>query len=326
MVTRERGSPSGEALLRVDDLSVEINLRTGQRAPVLDKVSLSLASGDRLGLVGESGSGKTLLGLSLLQLLPPVANVTGGQIYLRGRPLLGLEESALCAIRGQEVAMVFQDPTTGCDPLRRVGPLLSEAARRSGIGRRAARLRALECLRVVGIPAPEERFHAYPHQLSGGQRQRVMIALALVNSPGVVVADEPTTALDATIQAQILDLLRTISGERALILITHDLGVAAEVCDRIVVMYAGRIMEEGPVREVMEDPRHPYTQGLLQCRPSFGERSARFQPIGGAPPKLGRLPQGCPFAPRCPHSRPQCESVPPLVRQDRRRVACWYPR
>jgi oligopeptide/dipeptide ABC transporter ATP-binding protein len=314
-----------DALVSVEDLSVEIDMRTGGTATVVDGVSLQLRAGDRLGVVGESGSGKTMLGLSLLQLLPAVAQISRGQIYLKGSPLVGLSEEALCQLRGRQVAMVFQDPTTGCDPLRRVGSLLTEAARRAGMGRSEAKSRAIECLRAVGIPAAQERFRSYPHQLSGGQRQRVMIALALVNSPSVIVADEPTTALDATIQAQILDLLRATSGERALILITHDLGVAAEVCERIVVMYAGRIMEAGPVRELMEEPRHPYTQGLLRCRPDLGVRIKRLQPIGGTPPRLGQVPKGCPFAPRCPRAQAQCETAPQLVRHGDREIACWYP-
>lgn len=314
-----------DALVSVDDLSVEIDMRTGGTATVVDGVSLQLTAGDRLGVVGESGSGKTMLGLSLLQLLPAVAQISRGQIYLKGSPLVGLSEEALCQIRGRQVAMVFQDPTTGCDPLRQVGSLLTEAARRAGMGRNEAKSRAIECLRAVGIPAARERFRSYPHQLSGGQRQRVMIALALVNNPSVIVADEPTTALDTTIQAQILDLLRATSGDRALILITHDLGVAAEVCERIVVMYAGRIMEAGPIREIMEEPRHPYTQGLLRCRPNPGVRIQRLQPIGGTPPRLGQVPKGCSFAPRCPRAQEQCETTPQFVRHGDREIACWYP-
>jgi len=314
-----------EALVSVEDLSVEIDMRAGGTATVIDGVSLKLRAGDRLGVVGESGSGKTMLGLSLLQLLPAVARISRGQIYLKQSPLVGLSEKALCQLRGRQVAMVFQDPTTGCDPLRQVGSLLTEAARRLGMGRNEAKSRAIECLQAVGIPAAQERFRSYPHQLSGGQRQRVMIALALVNSPSVIVADEPTTALDATIQAQILDLLREASGQKALILITHDLGVAAEVCERIVVMYAGRIMEAGPVREIMEEPRHPYTQGLLRCRPELGVRTQRLQPIGGTPPRLGQVLKGCPFAPRCPRAQPQCETTPQLVSDGDREIACWYP-
>ena len=318
--------PSPDALLEVDNLTVELDDYQHAPTPVVSRVSLRLERGERVGLVGESGSGKTMLGLSLLQLLPPVARIRDGSITLQGWSVLGRAERELCQMRGRRVGMVFQDPMSGLDPLRRVGSLLGDAARRTGASRSEAGTRALEALRSAGVPAPEERMRAYPHQLSGGLRQRVMIALALINRPAVLVADEPTTALDATIQAQILELLRSVSEDRAVILITHDLDVAGEVCDRIVVMYAGCVMEEGPTTEVLRRPQHPYTQGLLGCRPEVGApRRARLTPIPGTPPRPGNVPVGCVFAPRCPRAQATCQTRPELRDDGAVRVACWFP-
>jgi len=317
---------TNDLLLDVRNLQIRVTSAWDTDATVIDGVSLQLRKGDSVGLVGESGSGKTMLGLSLLQLLPPAAQITGGTIELSGQTLIGLSENQLCAVRGRQIAMVFQDPMTGLNPLRRVGSLLTDAARRAGANKREAHCRAIESMQASGIPKPEERLRAYPHQLSGGLRQRVMIALALINKPSIIVADEPTTALDATIQAQILDLLRTISEERAIILITHDLGVVAEVCDRIIVMYAGHVMEQGLTAEVLDNPQHPYTQGLISCRPRIGPRTKeRLRPIRGMPPRLGEIPSGCVFCPRCPRVQDGCGKRPPLGERDSHLVACWFP-
>lgn len=324
--TDEPSALSGaDALLAVDDLHVAITLASGESAEAVAGVCMTLRRGERVGVVGESGSGKTILGLSILGLLPPVARVTAGSIRLRGQALENLAEPQLCQLRGRELAMVFQDPMSGLNPLRTVGSLLVEAARRGGLERRDARARAVAMLAMAGVPAAAERMASYPHQLSGGLRQRVMIALALMNEPAVLVADEPTTALDTTIQAQILQLFSTISDRQALILITHDLGVAAEVCDRLIVMYAGCILEEGPTQAVLESPQHPYTQGLLACRPGTPTAGRRLTPLTGTPPHLGSIPDGCVFAPRCPRSAPACARRPALVGSGDRAVACWFP-
>jgi oligopeptide/dipeptide ABC transporter ATP-binding protein len=325
-LTDEASVLAGTApLLAVEDLRVAIALAGGAFAEAVAGVSLTLDRGERVGVVGESGSGKTMLGLSILGLLPPVARVTGGSIRLRGRVLDNLSEPQLCLLRGRELAMVFQDPMSGLNPLRTVGSLLVEAARRGGLERREARARAVTMLSLAGIPAAAERMASYPHQLSGGLRQRVMIALALINEPAVLVADEPTTALDTTIQAQILELFRNVSDRQALVLITHDLGVAAEVCDRLIVMYAGCILEEGPTQAVLDSPQHPYTQGLLACRPGMAGAGPRLRPLTGTPPRLGSIPDGCVFAPRCPRSAPECAQRPALAGSADRQVSCWFP-
>lgn len=291
---------------------------------VVRGVSLALDRGQTLGLVGESGSGKTMIGLSLLQLVSSPGRVSGS-VRVTGRELVGAPESALRAMRGADVAMVFQDPMTGLNPVRTIGSLLVESIRRHrGLSRAAARDAAVEALRRVGVPAAEERMSAYPHMLSGGLRQRAMIALALANSPAVLVADEPTTALDATIQAQLLDLLRKHAAGSAVVLITHDLGVAAEVCDQIAVVYAGRIVETGPTEALLTAPRHPYTKGLLAARPRFDARRRPLQPIPGQPPAPDTALPGCWFAPRCPIAGPECTTADPPLRAVRGvDVACW---
>lgn len=324
-MTATASAPVPVPVLELDGLVVEVALSGGPPATVVDGVSLSLAVGDRVGLVGESGSGKTLLGLSVMQLLPPAARIAGGSVAVDGQVVSTMRERRIQRLRGTRVGMVFQDPMSGLDPLRRVGTLLTAAARRGGATGSEARQRAVEALRAVGVPAPEERMSAYSHQLSGGLRQRVMIALALVNSPDVIIADEPTTALDATIQAQLLDLLLEISARCGIVLITHDLGVAAQVCNRIVVLYAGQVMEEGSTRDLLTAPAHPYTRGLLNCRPRLGGGRARLTPIPGAPPQVGTIAAGCVFAPRCAKVQPKCATRPPLAEAGGRKVACWYP-
>jgi oligopeptide/dipeptide ABC transporter ATP-binding protein len=293
-------------------------------ARAVDGVSFTVDRGEALGLVGESGSGKSVTALSILRLVPepPGHIVAGSSIRLRGRDLMALPERSMCDVRGNDVGMVFQEPMTSLNPVQPVGEQVAEPIRRHlGFGRRAARERAIELLGLVGIPEPAERVAAYPHQLSGGMRQRVMIAMALACDPALLIADEPTTALDVTIQAQILDLLRELRARlgMALILITHDLGVVAEVCDRVAVMYAGQIVETGGVGAVFRKPCHPYTEGLLRAMPRLGRSrapgapAARLVVIPGSVPDAVDWPAGCRFRPRCPYAWPLCGQDPPLV-------------
>lgn len=292
---------------------------------VLHGIDLALAVGERLGLVGESGSGKSTVALALAALLPPGARVTAERLAVAGEDPRALPAKALKRYRGGSVGMVFQDPMTSLNPVRTVGSILMESVRRhTGCDAQAARAKALAALTAVGIPAPEARLAAYPHQLSGGLRQRCVIALALVNDPRVIVADEPTTALDATTQAQILDLLRQRSEGRALILITHNLGAAADLTDRIAVMYAGRVVETGPTAAVLAAPRHPYTAGLLAAVPRLGLGRVPPKPIPGAPPRPDELDGGCPFAPRCDRRTARCGEMPPLSGHGHA-AACWHP-
>jgi peptide/nickel transport system permease protein len=313
-------NPVAEMAVELTEMTVSFPSGRGKGAgvPVVRGVSLRLRRGETLGLVGESGSGKTMLGLGLLRLVPEPGEVTGS-VRIAGREILDASQRQLRSVRGAQVAMVFQDPMTALNPVRTIGSLLIESIRRhQGLSAAAARELAVQALRQVGVPAAEERMRAYPHTLSGGLRQRAMIALALVNSPVVLVADEPTTALDATIQAQLLDLLRERADQRsrAIILITHDLGVAAEVCDRIAVLYAGRIVEIGPTPSLLSTPRHPYTQGLLAARPRLAAGGDRvpLHAIPGQPPAPDAGLTGCWFAPRCPLVVPECLSDEPMLR------------
>ena len=317
-------------VLAVRQLVVRFPDASGRWVPVVDGISLDLSRGESLGLVGESGSGKTMAALSLLGLVPPPGRVSGSARLL-GRELIGMREREWWRLRGRDVAMVFQDAMSGLNPVRTVGSLLEEAVRRHYAGfpgtltRGWARERAAEALAEAGVPQPAERLDAYPHQLSGGLRQRVMIALAVVNRPALVVADEPTTALDNTIQAQVMELLRGLLAASALLLVTHDLGVAAGVCDRLAVVYAGRVVEAGSAVDVLTAPRHPYTAGLLAAVPRLG-RPGPPSPIPGQPPRFGNVPPGCPFAPRCPNAIGQCTRVrPPLEPSEGRLAACWNP-
>jgi oligopeptide/dipeptide ABC transporter ATP-binding protein len=271
-----------------------------------------------LGVVGESGCGKSLTALSVLKLVPdPPGRIAGGRILLNGRDLVAADEKTMNRIRGKEIAMIFQEPMTALNPVFRIGEQIAETLRvHEGIGRAAAAARALDLLERVGIGNPRQRLSQYPHELSGGMRQRVMIAIALACRPRVLIADEPTTALDVTIQAQILRLLRDLQRElgMAVMLITHDLGVVAQVVDRVVVMYAGRIVEQGAVADVFERPSHPYTRLLLQSIPSLEQDQRRLQAIPGMVPSLADMPSGCRFHPRCPDVRPACrEQVPAMV-------------
>jgi oligopeptide/dipeptide ABC transporter ATP-binding protein len=312
-------------LLQVSDLSIRF---AGVPGNLVDGVSLTLNAGETLCVVGESGCGKSLTALALMGLLPmPPARRMSGQAIFEGQDLFDMPLETLKDIRGNRMAMIFQEPMTSLNPAIKVGEQIAEAVRRhKGVNREQARARALEMLRRVRIPAPEKRLDEYPHQMSGGMRQRAMIAMALANDPALLIADEPTTALDVTVQAQVLDLMRTLQRETnaALIMITHDLGVVAEMADTVVVMYAGRIVEAGPVRKVFEDPQHPYTIGLMSSMPDLGPRDGRLVTIPGVVPPADAMPEGCRFAARCPFAGADCAAAPPLRDLGgRHRVACW---
>jgi oligopeptide/dipeptide ABC transporter ATP-binding protein len=304
-----------DALLSVRHLTTVFEV-PGRPVVAVDDVSFDIRKGETLGLVGESGSGKSVTAFSILQLLQSPGRVTGGQILFQGRDLLTLAERDLRQVRGAGIGLIFQEPMAALNPVMRVGRQISESLIVHGLaGKRDARQRAIELLRAVRLTDPEKRVDDYPHQLSGGMRQRVMIAVALACRPALVIADEPTTALDVTVQAQILDLLRDMKREFdvSLLLITHDLGVIAETADRVAVMYAGRIVEHGAVRDIFRRPLHPYTQGLLASIPG-GEAGGRLRAIEGVVPNLASLPPGCTFAPRCPHRMDICTTaVPALV-------------
>ena len=299
-------------LLEVKDLQTHFRTRAGVVRAV-DGVSFHLERGELLGLVGESGCGKSVTALSVMRLVAPPGRTVGGEILFDGEDLMGASESRLREIRGDDIAMIFQDPLTSLNPVYTVGEQIAEALRlHRKMNRRQAREAAVEAMREVAIPDPARRADDYPHQLSGGMRQRVMIAMALACGPKLLIADEPTTALDVTIQAQILELLDELrrTRELAVLLITHDLGVVAEVADRVAVMYTGRIVEESPVGELFARPKHPYTEGLLRSVPKLSakdvQKAERLQSIEGTVPKLTELPPGCHFAPRCPHRMPRC--------------------
>jgi oligopeptide transport system ATP-binding protein len=318
------------SLLAVDDLRVEFWTQRGT-VHAVNGISFEIGAGETLGIVGESGCGKSVTALAILGILPRAARVVGGRAEFGGRNLLALTDRELRRIRGKEIAMVFQDPMTSLNPVLTIGRQLREAIETHlGLERKAAETRAAELLDQVGIPSPRARLADYPHQFSGGMRQRAMIAMALACEPKLLIADEPTTALDVTIQAQILDLLRTLVAERdtALILITHDLGVVAGMCERVHVMYAGMVMEEGPAESVFATPRHPYTLGLLQSVPRLDTpRGRKLHPIEGAPRDMLRPPSACPFAPRCIYEVPDSRREVPRLREvgPGHRVACFNP-
>jgi len=322
-------------MLAVVNLQTHLLLRNGVVRAV-DGVSLTVAAGETLGVVGESGCGKSMLALSILRLVPtPPARIVGGKVMFGERDLLELSDDEMRKIRGKDISMIFQEPMTSLNPVVTIGRQLGEAVMlHEDLSRRDAAARTLDLLRLVRIPEPERRANDYPHQLSGGMRQRVMIAMALSCNPKIILADEPTTALDVTIQAQILDLMAELQ-ERlgtALVLITHDMGLIAENADRVMVMYAGRKVEEAEVGELFSHPLHPYTQGLLRSIPHLELGSAaadgrkRLEEIKGNVPSLQNLPPGCASAARCPHAMSQCREVSPPLEQKRRGhwVACWY--
>lgn len=324
--------PQQEPLLEVTKLCVEFETRDGT-AKVLDEVSLELRPGETLGIVGESGCGKSMTALSIMRLIPsPPGAITAGQVLLCGEDLLSLSERRMRDIRGKDISMIFQEPMTSLNPVFTVGEQIAESLRlHENFSKRDAAKRAVDILRSVGIPEPQAMAVSYPHQLSGGMRQRVMIAIALACGPKVIIADEPTTALDVTVQAQIFDLLRDLNQHlrTAIILITHDMGAIAEMTDRVTVMYAGRVVEEGPVEAILETPRHPYTQGLIACVPQLdpnpGSERPPLEEIPGVVPPLTRLGSGCAFAPRCKHALARCHDERPeqLPIASGHSAACW---
>ncbi len=312
--------------LDVQGLSVEFPTRRGTLTAIED-VSMQIAPGEILGVVGESGAGKSITGLAVLGLLEAPGRIAAGSVYVGGRRVDRLSEAELTKIRGREMGAIFQDPLTALNPLFTVGKQLVETIRlHSDMQRKEAQDRALELLRSVGIPAPEERLRQYPHQFSGGMRQRVVIALALAAGPRLITADEPTTALDVSIQAQITALLRKLCDETGvgIMLVTHDMGVIAETADRVCVMYSGRVVESGPVADVIHAPEHPYTKGLMAAIPSLHDRVETLSQIDGSMPRLNARPTGCSFHPRCPHAGPKCSiATPPLLKVDTTYAACW---
>ena len=313
-------------VLSVRDLSVKIPTRAGIVKPV-DGVSYDIAKGEILGVVGESGAGKSMAGNAVIGLLNPPAHISGGEIWLNGTRIDHLQGEARRRLRGKDIGMVFQDPLTSLNPLLTIGDQLSETMQTHlPIGRREAEQRAIAALEEVGIPGAADRIDSYPHEFSGGMRQRVVIALALCAEPSLVIADEPTTALDVSVQAQIITLLRRLCRERgtAVMLITHDMGVIAETVDRVAVMYAGRLAELGTVRDVLTRPQHPYTDGLMASTPLAAQGQTRLHQIPGAMPRLTQMPDGCAFHPRCPHAQDKCRLAPHPTMGDAR-AACWFP-
>jgi peptide/nickel transport system ATP-binding protein len=315
------------ALLEVRDLRVEFPTRR-ETLTAVDGVSFHIDAGEVLGLVGESGAGKSLTGAAIIGLLEPPGRVAGGEVVLEGERIDALPHERLRRIRGRRIGAIFQDPLTSLNPLYTIGHLLVETIRtHTDLSAAAARDRAVQLLAEVGIPAPEQRFRHYPHQFSGGMRQRIVIALALAAAPRLIIADEPTTALDVSIQAQIIALLRRLCRDHgmAVLLITHDMGVIAETANRVAVMYAGRLVEIGSVREVLQAPRHPYTVGLIGSIPRIGARIERLVHIDGAMPRLTAIPPGCAFHPRCPQRFAPCDRRRPgLIATDSgHEVACW---
>jgi oligopeptide/dipeptide ABC transporter ATP-binding protein len=311
-------------LLQVNDLNAVFP--SGEKlVRAVNDISFTLNEGEILGIVGESGCGKSTLLLSLLRLIRYPGKVESGEIFFRGEDLLQLNNSQMRAMRGKEISMIFQDPLSTLNPAFTVGEQIRESLRLhhvvggsrvpwpfDGVQREKEKQRVLQIMEEVGIPSPMDRYASYPHQFSGGMQQRTLIAIALACAPSLLLADEPTTALDVTIQAQIINLMKQINRQRgtAIVLVTHDLGLAAEFCDRIAVMYAGRFVEKGTVDEIVETPRHPYTQGLLNCRPRIGERQQTIRPISGNVPSLANLPAGCTFASRCSFVKDICNEGP----------------
>jgi len=319
---------SARALLTVSDLRVRFEDRDGRAVEAVSGISLSIAPGATLGLVGESGSGKSVTALAVMRLLPRDTARVSGSIRFEGRELSSLPEAAMRDLRGNRLGMIFQEPMTSLNPSFTVGDQIGETlVRHRGLGRREARAAAIALLGRVRIPSAETRVDDHPHRLSGGMRQRVMIAMALACAPALLIADEPTTALDVTIQAQVLDLLRALRDETgtAILLITHDLGVVAEMCDDVAVMYAGEIVEQAPAARIFEAPQHPYTVGLIGSLPKLGERRARLPAIAGTVPQLTDLPPGCRFAPRCPFADDRCrrEAPPPVAIAGGHVSHCW---
>ena len=320
-----------DAVLRVENLCVDFSMK-GRQVRILSDISFSLHRGETLGIIGESGCGKSMTALALLRMVPsPPGRITGGRVLLNGEDLVQVSEKRIRGIRGGEISMIFQEPMTSLNPVYTIGNQIAETIRRhKRMDRATAWKEAVDLLDMVHIPAPERRVREYPHQLSGGMRQRVMIAMALACEPTVLLADEPTTALDVTVQAQIFDLLKEIQETHGtcIVLITHDFGAVSEMADRVLVMYAGHKVEEGTLDEISDDARHPYTQGLLRSMPEIVDDPAdvrvRLSEIPGSVPDLLRGLEGCPFAPRCPSAMSRCRELPAYSRLgDHRSVKCW---
>ena len=319
--------PAQTKLLSVRGLHVVFDTRRGPLTAI-DHISFDIEAGEILGVVGESGAGKSLTGTAIIGLLDPPGRIAAGEIHLNGERIDHLPPQAIRKVRGGKIGAIFQDPLTSLHPMLTIGAQLTETIQTHfPIDAAAARMTALELLKEVGIPAAETRIDHYPHQFSGGMRQRVVIALALAGKPALIVADEPTTALDVSIQAQITTLLKRLCRDHgaSVMLITHDMGVIAETADRVAVMYAGRIVETGPVASVTRAPRHPYTRGLMASIPSMRTRQATLQQIDGAMPRLHAIPVGCAFNPRCERASAQCRAEKPVLEAQAHAIACWHP-
>jgi oligopeptide/dipeptide ABC transporter ATP-binding protein len=321
-----QGDGSEPNILELRDL--QVHFRTGVGiVKAVDGVSFDVPAGGSLGIVGESGSGKSVTSLAIMRLIEPPGRVVGGHVLFKGEDIVGFGEERIRRLRGDRICLVFQDPMAALNPVYTVGRQVEEVIlAHKPVSRGEARGRTLELLRMVGIPSPELRIDEYPHRLSGGMRQRITIAMALANEPDLLILDEPTTALDVTIQAQILDLIRDLRRRisTTVLLITHDIGVIEEMCDNVVVMYGGRVMETGPTEAVTTDPKHPYTAGLLASIPHPELRGHRLNAIGGSVPSPLAMPPGCPFAPRCPRAMQVCATRPPLKPcGEGRSAACW---
>jgi len=315
-------------LLSVENLSVTFRTDSGP-LPALDGISLSIRPGETVAVVGESGSGKSVLSLAVMGLLPPTAELTASGLIFDGEDLQAMSKRTRRDLRGRDMAMIFQEPSTALNPVQRIGDQLIEAIRlHEDIPTPKARARAIEALAATGIPSPELRVRAYPHELSGGMRQRALIAMALIHRPRLLIADEPTTALDVTVQAQILDLIRGLARDNgtATLFITHDMGVVAEMADRVAVLYAGRMVETASASDLFESPEHPYTLGLLGSMPQLNQRGEAMLPIAGTVPDLRQMPSGCHFHPRCPFADSRCAAQRPDLRPlaGNRHSACHY--
>lgn len=321
-----------EVLLEVKNLQTQFTTDTDQFLAV-DNVSFKVKKGQTLGIVGESGCGKSVTSLSIMRLIQKPGSIIGGEILFKGKDILKTSEDDLRHIRGNEIAMIFQEPMTSLNPVFTIGDQIDEAIalHQKGLNREQVKQKSIDILRKVGIPAPEKRYDEFPHQLSGGMRQRVMIAIAICCNPSILIADEPTTALDVTIQAQILDLIRQLQREfgGGTILITHDLGVVAEMCQEVIVMYAGKIVEQGSVEDIFYRPKHPYTRGLLDSIPHFetGKKLDTLKTIPGLVPSLANLPKGCRFHERCSRASDKCRAVEPVLEGDygTHQVSCHTP-
>jgi oligopeptide/dipeptide ABC transporter ATP-binding protein len=316
--------------LEVKNLKTVFNTDRGEVTAV-DNVSFTIRDGEILGLVGESGSGKSVTSLSVMQLIPnPPGKIAGGEILFKGENLLGKSKEEMRKVRGNKISMIFQEPMTSLNPVYTIGNQLAEAfTSHSNISKEEALKKSIELLGLVGIPFPEKRIKDYPHQFSGGMRQRVMIAMALAGNPQLLIADEPTTALDVTIQAQILDIIREINKKfnTSVLLVTHDMGVVAQMCDRVCVMYAGKVMEEANTVTIFESPSHPYTEALLKSIPTLGENPERLNTIEGTLPNPFKMPKGCRFAPRCKYAIEKCHEKEPerVELSSAQSVYCWNP-